>query len=225
VNDRLHIALGQLVNAAYALNEGQPFTLPEGMEQSDTIYGKDLDGAEHPFGIVATDTVTKEVYVGIRGTDNWLEWITDGEALLVGSTFAPGARCELGFLSLYLTLRLTNGPISSLPAVSGIAGHSLGGPLATMLATANKARELVCFASPKPGNLAFAQVADESVASITLYANVPDVVPHVPLTLPPWESYTHIAPLTVLDSTGSTHGLRAAHDLNTYLKLLGGTQP
>lgn len=184
--------------------------------------GTDQNGVTSPYGFFASSESDNSAVVAVRGTLTPVEWLEDLEALLVDA-FPAGAKVEAGFLSIFNSL--TIGGIPAGTALSGtpnlsVCGHSLGGPLATLMAASAKAQNLVGLASPKPGNLAFATWVDQQVENITLYANTPDVVPHVPLTLPPWEDFCHVGPLTPLDSSGKTKGLSAAHAIETYLALL-----
>lgn len=234
----LHITLGRLINRAYTdafLANPAALDLSDlGYVLVDVIIGTDPGAVVTTYGFVAKladfpAAVTAGQFVAvIRGTNSPGEWFEDFKAILVGSDFCAGCETELGFTEIYKTLRLSTGMKlkDGLAAIEGLAcsGHSLGGPLATMLAAEVGAAVLVGFASPKPGNAKFAAWVRARVGSIDLYANAPDVVPHTPLTLPPFEEFQHVDCLNALDSSKVVAGgLRAAHDLNTYLRLLDPT--
>ena len=155
-----------------------------------------------------------EVVVALRGTDGFAEWAEDGEFILTPYIPAdplapapPGVQVELGFFGIYRSLVLADvhgaviGPLATkLPGFLGpddkvpdtkviVAGHSLGGPLATYL-TLDLARGPLrdrvsgCyFASPHPGNQAFAALFDQVVGpNYVVYNYLLDIVPRVPPT-------------------------------------------
>lgn len=231
----VHVTLGRLINRAYSedfIQNGVPPSLAsEGYTLADVIVGTDPGGVKIHYGFLARSMIDGSFAIAIRGTDTPGEWLEDFLAVLVSTPFASGSENHAGFFDLYRNL--TNGigiPIgkafADLGAPVAVTGHSLGGPLATMLAGEIGAALLVGFASPKPGNGKFAAWIRARVSNIELYANVPDVVPHVPFTLPPFEDFLHVDCLTVLDSSEIVSGgLRPAHDLNTYLHLLDPAQP
>jgi Lipase (class 3) len=225
---RLGLPMKQLY-AGFASSTG----LPDGLTLIDAIHGNDADGSEQLFGSVMTDEAGA-LHVSIRGTQTPLEWLADFEAWLVeyqASRF-PKTCVERGFWTLYKTFHLASGKnlietLSAFP-VKYIAGHSLGGPLATYLAVDIKADQLIGLASPKPGNMEFCAWAITQTKQITLYTNKPDVVPHAPLTIPGLSEFDfeHVAALTPLDSKGLVKpGLAAAHNISTYLHLLDPSQP
>jgi hypothetical protein len=147
-----------------------------------------------------------EVVLALRGTDGYMEWIEDGEFLFL--PYAPslplpgganGESVEQGFWGIYASLMMTDingaaiGPLAEkFPTIVGpgdtvvVAGHSLGAPLATYL-TLDLARGPLgqrvtgCyFASPHPGNQAFAALFDKVVSDYVVYNYLLDVVPRVP---------------------------------------------
>ena len=149
-----------------------------------------------------------EVVVALRGTDGFAEWLEDGQFPLIRYVpkiplppGTPDAQVELGFWGIYRTLALTDtggAPLGAvadaLPAILGpadavvVSGHSLGAPLATYL-TLDLARGHLgqrvsgCyFASPHPGDQAFATLFDRIVTNYTVYNYLLDLVPRVPPT-------------------------------------------
>lgn len=150
-----------------------------------------------------------ELVVAIRGTDGFAEWVEDGQfpQILYGPdnplpNGTPETTVEQGFWGIYRSLRLTDatgkliGPLATvLPTIvqlgDGIvvAGHSLGAPLATYLTLdlvrgpLGGQRVSGCyFASPHPGNAAFATLFDQTVANYAVYNYLLDIVPRVPPT-------------------------------------------
>jgi len=159
------------------------------------------------YGTVVRRGDTEEV-VALRATDGFAEWVEDGEFLMM--PYAPahpvpagaaGVSVEQGFWGIYHSLLLTDaagtvkGPVArQLPAMVDptdrvvVAGHSLGAALATYL-TLDLARGTLgprtsgCFfASPHPGNQAFASLFARSASDYVVYYYVLDVVPRMPLT-------------------------------------------
>jgi triacylglycerol lipase len=150
-----------------------------------------------------------EIVVALRGTDGFQEWAEDGQFLLIPYTPAnplppatPAGSVEQGFWGIYQSLQLTDihgvaiGALAEkLPAlaVAGdsivAAGHSLGAPLATYL-TLDLARGPLAgrvsgcyFASPHPGDQAFATLFDQVVGkNYIVYNYLLDIVPRVPPT-------------------------------------------
>lgn len=220
------VTLGLLVKAAYNQSPG---LLPEGLTFIDSILGTDPDGVTRSYGIIAHDDANR-VYVGIRGTDSLAEWFADFRAILVACPFAPGSMVERGFLGIYSSFRLAAGgnlkELFTGFAERFVAGHSLGGPLATFLAAEIKADVLVGFASPRPGNGEFGAFVRVNTGLILLYANMNDFVPKVPLTILPLFAFEHVAGLIDLNPGAAVIGTPSAqHSLSTYLHMIDPTQP
>ena len=188
-----------------------------------------------------------EVVVALRGTDGYREWIEDGEfpaipyqpanPLPAGSA---GATVEQGFWGIYHSLTLTDphgvaiGALAqSLPGLLGpadaviVAGHSLGAPLATYL-TLDLARGPLgkrvsgCFfASPYPGNQAFADLFDRFVGGdYVVYNYLLDLVPRVPIGL----GYCALSRVKVIQpETAQAEirlGIGCSHHVICYLAML-----
>lgn len=175
------------------------------------------------YGFAARNSAG-ELVVVIRGTDGFVEWVEDAEfvpipyvpanALPSGS---PSTTVETGFWGVYGSLRLvdTNGAplgvlaaaVASLAGAAGqvtVVGHSLGAALATYLTLdlargGLDARVSAClFASPRPGDQAFATLFDQSVMDYRLFNYILDIVPRVPpgLGYAPLPRRTVIQPAT-----------------------------
>jgi hypothetical protein len=150
-----------------------------------------------------------ELIASIRGTDGLIEWLEDAEFL--PAIYAPrvdlppgppGAMVEQGFWSIYDSMILTTtsgedlgrlstaitAAVKKTPDIAEVtvAGHSLGGPLATYLALELARGELgnrvsgCFFASPHPGNQAFSQFFDKTVTNYRVFNYILDIVPRVP---------------------------------------------
>jgi len=132
----------------------------------------------------------------VRGTDGLLEWLEDGE--FVPMPFPQGGTVESGFYSVFTSLQYLplSGPASNV--ADGIAaavgdndvtviGHSLGSAVATYLTLDLAVRKQLgsslsaaLFASPRPGDQAFAEYFDQHVGSYKVFNYSPDLVPQVP---------------------------------------------
>lgn len=220
------IRLGLLTKAAYNQSPG---LLPDGLTFVDSILGTDPDGVTLSYGIIARDEANT-VYVGIRGTETLAEWWADFHAFLVPCHFAPGCKVESGFSGIYSSFRLASGG-SLKTLLAGftqrfVAGHSLGGPLATYLAAEIEADILVGFASPRPGDDAFGAYVRVHTGLILLYENVKDFVPGVPYTKLPLFAFSQVSGLLPLyPGAAVLHTEAAQHALATYLHLIDPAQP
>ena len=161
-----------------------------------------------------------EIVAAIRGTDQYVEWVEDAEFLpnpyeplthLPASP--PEAKVEAGFWSIYKSMTLrpvddrTGGPLhqvleSMVPegSILTVTGHSLGAPLASYLTlelVRGKLGQQVAgcfFASPHPGNQAFATYFDKTVQNYRVFNYILDIVPRVPFG----SDYTHLPKRTIL---------------------------
>jgi triacylglycerol lipase len=129
-----------------------------------------------------------------RGTERAIEWAKDAEGVQVAHPIA--GKVHAGFWNIYDSARLVMAsgveqPLiaATLEGVRGsaltIAGHSLGGPLATYAAydVASMHPEQVAarlFASPRPGDLVFSDAASIAIKDHVGYVYEPDAVPKVP---------------------------------------------
>ena len=159
-----------------------------------------------------------DAVVAIRGTEGIYEWVHDASFLPVPCPFLAGAgHTEDGFTSMYKSMSIAVTPGSpsvttALPSLPWkkpvtsltICGHSLGGALATLLAldvAANAANPafktpvVYTYASPRAGDLAFANLYNHLVPKTFRIANRMDLVPKLPL--PPL--YEHVDTLVDLN--------------------------
>jgi hypothetical protein len=157
------IALGQLVNAAYAkapddLTNAAGQALSAGSRTYTvvtTIYANDLATDMNPsrgndqvsIGFVCQADGTGDVVIAIRGTEGINEWIQDAKFLLVPCPFLAGSgQTDDGFTAMYNSLRtgvsagsptvvnaLATLPFPQPVTTVTICGHSLGGALVTLL--------------------------------------------------------------------------------------------
>ena len=175
--------------------------------------------------------------VAIRGTADFVEWVEDAEFDAVPHPVA--GRVEAGFWGLYRSLEYRGAAALGAPetAATGLSaavgptgrltvlGHSLGSALASYLAfdlapLLPGRLSAALFASPRPGDAAFAQAFDSRVADYTLVNYSLDVVPHVPFGL----DYTALPRATVITPDAGQSRIcfspNCFHHLVCYLSVL-----
>ncbi len=192
-----------------------------------------------PIGFVARNILSPlDAVIVVRGTEGIWEWIQDAKILPIPCPIVPGAGLtEDGFTDMYKSMRIApdvNSPrlAASLQNVLNgdncnvtICGHSLGSALVTLLAldvavnTPYKQPTLYTFASPRVGDLHFANYFNVSVPDCYRIANRMDIVTHVPA--PPL--YIHVGDETELNpGSNIANTLLCMHDMATYLSMLSG---
>jgi triacylglycerol lipase len=191
------------------------------LSEGRVCYGLLLEAAASPG----------EFVVAIRGTANVMEWAIDAEFSL--SEHPLAGKVESGFWTLYESMSFRTPGGKDVPLASGVAdaigegvvtvvGHSLGGALATYLTLDLAERPGLrvrarFFASPRPGNGAFADLFDKTVADYLCWTYILDAVPHVPLGFgySPLHNLVEIRPS---DSQARiAFGLGPSHHLVCYL--------
>ncbi len=218
-----------------------------GFKVLQTIYANDLatdniviDPAKMvSIGFVAQSVASpNEFILVIRGTVGVWEWLEDAKFLPENFSAVPGSGLtEDGFTDMYNSFRvqpdLDSGRLT--PALAGllgavtaqtkltICGHSLGSALATLLAldmvvnTPYKNLSLITFASPRVGDLHFANFFNNAVPDCERIANIKDVVTHIPL--PPL--YIHVGDETIVNPQKLVaNNLACMHAMDTYMFLL-----
>lgn len=209
----------ELIYRLYNTDDGAPVDFSDfSMSLHDELEAQDRDGVWRRYGALLVDA-NGLLTLPIRGTKGTPEWESDFESLLTTWPFmeGAGAMSHAGFTGIFQTFRLKSGRplldvIRSFQAAGKVIiyGHSLGGPLATMLAALAGGCFLICYASPKPGDPVFGAWVRSRTIGRVLFANPKDVVPHVPLTItnlpPPFinEDYEHVDLLTVCDPNSVT---------------------
>jgi hypothetical protein len=255
------IEFAQLVNAAYGIlpnnlaNAAGTTSIAGGTSYTvvTSIYANDLATDMNPargnqlvsIGLIFQADGAGDVVIAFRGTEGIDEWVHDAEFLLVQCPFLAGAgQTEDGFTAMYNSLATAVAPgspslasaLATLPfpqPVSSltICGHSMGGPLATLLAldlaanTSFNDPTVYTYASPRPGDPLFASTYNQVVKNSFRIANRLDLVPKLPL--PPLYDHVldlselnpmHLLPLPPKILVKST--LTCEHVLNSYLYLM-----
>jgi hypothetical protein len=193
------------------------------------------------IGFVAQDDAGN-VVVAIRGTHGIHEWLNDCYYFSVACPFLPAAGdTEDGFTDVYMSLRVGSHhdsprlrdalaamtfprPLKSLT----LCGHSLGAALATLLAldlatnTQFKDLSVYTFASPRTGDIQFAEVFNRFVPKTYRIANRLDRITNVPPDfLGHKTQYQHVEATSELDpGHGVGHHIFCMHHLTTYVHLM-----
>ena len=212
-----------------------------------TLYGNELATDISPH---AGETVTYgflaispggELVAAVRGTDTIMEWIHDAEFLLATNPVHGGAgMTEDGFTAIYKSLRVGRdaGAATVVASIeqyvqSGqaknvtVAGHSLGGALATLL-TLDVALNTGCrtpvaytFASPRTGDPTFTSAFDKAVTASYRIHNRCDLVPNLPPILPVPYEHTNVPFELVPQKDAIQANVVCEHHLTTYVWLMG----
>jgi triacylglycerol lipase len=232
VEDMYNAALGSLNPPADPRIAASGWTIVGYLTAQDVLFPtKDaphqrlsIDGAKRVFfGILAVNNADPSSYAAaIRGTDGFVEWVIDGEFLLIPHPRHAGVMVEQGFWNIYQTMSLAD-PVTGLTthqnAAEGvakvvgtntvvIAGHSLGSALATYftndLAERMGSKVSAClFASPRTGDSAWADLFAATVVDYKLFNYILDIVTHVP-TL----GYATLPNTTVIQPSTAQAGIR-----------------
>ena len=208
---------------------------------NDTLFAKgplQLKGDVVYYGYLA-ERAPGELAAVIRGTDDFVEWVEDGEFPAI--PYAPqvplpatqtSILVEQGFWTLYASMQLispTGAALGALaPAITNTAGstgmvtlvgHSLGAALATYLTLdlargGLGARVSAClFASPQTGNQAFVTLFDQTIGDYRLFNYILDLVPRVPLGL----GYMPLPRRTVLQPATAEANIRVSISCNHHV--------
>ena len=163
-----------------------------------------------------------------RGTTNPKEWVANFQARQTDYVQAGAVRGQVhtGFLRLYSQLsQQIRSVVNQLnPAVPCyVAGHSLGGALATLACTdlAQNYRsikdqlQLYSYAAPRVGNLDFAKFSSAIAPNTFRIINLADIVPMVPPASLRDQQYIHVGQAWVfLDYAGGD--VAASHATTAY---------
>jgi hypothetical protein len=249
----IQAAEAQYTSDPSQVNPASIKNMPAGYTLVRTIQMTDFFGPEQSrvfYGYVAVGGEPASAVVALRGTATDTEWWDDFHWDLVPFTQIPaGGKVAQGFDLIYSSigtmtpgLQGTSAPgaaaaevaqaatsglaagldPASLPVV--VAGHSLGGALATLLvadltATTALKPQAWTFASPKVGDATFAaRYGALSTVSWRIYNQV-DVVPYFPVDI--FDSYQPVTTGYAINSLGKAKwSLSCAHSLNTYMHVL-----
>jgi hypothetical protein len=188
---------GKLVSLAYdqytKFKNGQnDWTLPSGYQNMANLEASpDQLTKKEPFGFVARNLSTGNVFVTFRGTESPADWMSDLNFPQVPHT--SWGKVEEGFWKLHLqcTVSVKYGvnAAGAAPQVF-VTGHSLGGALAVLAAAdliisgVAPNNIMYSFAGPRVGDLDFAAKFADARNPAWRVVNTEDVVPTVPLATP-----------------------------------------
>jgi triacylglycerol lipase len=140
-----------------------------------------------PFGFVAQNNRSKDVFVTFRGTQTPEDWLSNAA---INQSAHPWGPIEAGFAMLHAQCSsavLDAVQRAGAPRVVS-TGHSLGGALSTLaaadLAIHGVAVQLYNFASPRTGSPSFADMFNQKIAIAWRTVNTEDLVTTVPLSTP-----------------------------------------
>jgi len=112
-----------------------------------------------------------------------------------------------------------------------VTGHSLGAALATLFVMKNKEKSrfditTICtFASPRVGEAQFAEQFNQLPLTSWRIVNTRDIVPRLPLPIPVFFGYQHVAKASSFSSVGTVKWWNPVcwHSMYTYLHWLDPT--
>jgi triacylglycerol lipase len=240
----LAIELGELVTQAYdqheAFKRDKPWELSGGYSficaiscaekpsgALDWLHPETKEGPL-PIGFVARRV--GNLYVIFRGTITAGEWMKNLSFNLKPCDPPIQGKAHSGFMAIYASIR--DGLIGALSREKGnsrlyVAGHSLGGALATLAApdiaasTRLRLRALYTFASPRVGDDDFVQAFNTAFGGASFrIVNTSDIVPSIPLPVPIGMGgyFSHVD--TPVDFTAQFGAVDKNHEMETYLAAL-----
>lgn len=201
------------------------------LDPGDSHPGRKRKVKDVPIGFIARRR--KNVFLIFRGTSTDREWIRNFMINLVAYPLPDFGKVHSGFLQTYKLFRpIIEDALAGIPRGSRlfIAGHSLGGALATIAAPdiesrlKRKVRGLYTFGSPRIGDVAFVEAFNRRFASKSFrIVNTEDLVgsipPPVPIAGRIGGYFSHVS--TPVDFTTQGEGMESNHLMKTYLAALG----
>lgn len=175
--------------------------------------------------------------VVMHGTEGIADFLDDFEFLMTDFNLVPnGGRTEYGFTRFYESFTFVD-PISEdsqtlVEYIDGlsqnvsftVAGHSLGGPLATLhslvLASRNVPVEAYLFASPMVGDATFVNTYNSLVKQSYRIVNKPDIVHQLPGTLLGYEHVNTLFEINSLDYPEIKRSISCFHSPDVYIYTL-----
>ncbi|MEO0984293.1 MAG: lipase family protein [Cyanobacteria bacterium J06639_14] len=147
---------------------------------------------------------TKELYVAFRGSDKDVDWINNlkfrQKVYPYGDESSTDVRFHRGFMAAYFSVRdRLLAAIRQYPDHTiTVAGHSLGGAVATIATLdlqynitqhTGQAIQLYTFGAPRVGNAALVESFSRRIPESHRFVYGWDIVTHIPRV---WQSYRHV---------------------------------
>jgi len=181
------------------------------------------------FGLIGKNPDEKIAFVSFRGTQDAIDWEHNFEAIYEPYGFVQDAGdVHLGFHSVYKALRAS--VIGGLQEAAAdcdhvfVTGHSLGGALAVLAGldvavntAAKQIPKLLTFAGPRAGLLEFHRDFNNLIPICYRVVASGDLVPHVPLFVPPLFLYEHVGVEVKVDGGQDDDPIKAHNLEDSYL--------
>ena len=185
---------------------------------------------EVPIGFIARRK--RNLFLIFRGTSTDMEWVRNFMINLVPYSQPAFGKVHNGFLTTYkMFQQIIGDTLADSPRGSRlfIAGHSLGGALATIalpdieMRLKRKVKALYTYGSPRIGDDAFVTAFNQHFASKSFrVVNTEDLVGSIPPPVPIAGSiggyFSHVD--TPVDCTIQQEGTEKNHNIQTYLGAL-----
>lgn len=142
-----------------------------------------------PFGFVARNQASKNVFIAFRGTQSLDDWLSD---LTFPQVAHPWGEVEQGFAHIYdqCSADVKSAVKQAAGGQTFVTGHSLGAALA-VLATADLIQSktvlkagMYSFAGPRVGSPTFAATFNAQITDAFRIVNTEDIVTTVPIATP-----------------------------------------
>jgi triacylglycerol lipase len=187
-----------------------------------------LLGNSNIFGLIGNNPGERIAFISFRGTQDFTDWEHDLDALYEPYGFVKGAGdVHMGFREIYKLLRDSIG--ANLEAACQgcdrlfVTGHSMGAALAVLSAPDLVANfpprltpQLITFAGPRTGLLVFHHFFNKQISVCYRVVASHDIVPQVPLFVPPFFMYEHVGAEVKVD--GGQEDPVQAHSLELSYK-------
>jgi triacylglycerol lipase len=168
-----------------AFTKGQPWAIAGNYQVLGLLQARpqEISFVTEPFGFVVRNLDSQNVFVALRGTNSFLDWVADFSFPQVPH---PWGAVERGFNFIYA--QCTDSVRAAVARAPGapvfVTGHSLGAALAVLaaadIAMAGTTPQMYSFCGPRAGSTGFTGQFNQKIAAWRV-VNTEDVVPTLPL--------------------------------------------